>query len=74
MSTLIMIGHAISFVQLDGDLETYAGQWTVESIPGGARVVVAARIQHSIPLLADMLNPVAVEAFEQNTKDMLAAI
>lgn len=66
--------HVVTFAQLDGDLETYTGQWTVEPVPGGARTVVAAQFNIGIPLLADMLNPVAVESFEQNTQDMLGAI
>jgi hypothetical protein len=71
------IDHAtrrVRFNQLTGDLETYTGEWLVEPVPNGSRVTVAANFNIGIPLLAAMLNPVAVSAFEENTRDMLASI
>ncbi len=68
------VARCVRFSQLVGDLETYTGTWLVEPVPNGSRVTVAADFNIGIPLLADMLNPVAVSAFEENTRDMLVSI
>lgn len=65
----------IEFHQLDGDLDLFAGHWRVTPTSDG-RVLVELSVDFEIgiPLLADMLNPVAARALEQNAESMLREI
>lgn len=67
--------HRIVFEQIDGDLEKFSGHWELEELEAG---LVAARLsvefEIGIPLLADMLNPVAARALKDNSEQMLREI
>lgn len=63
------------FEQVSGDLGKLVGQWSVHPAPQGAsRVCLHVEFDIGIPLLAEMLNPVAAEAYEENAAQMLAAL
>jgi ribosome-associated toxin RatA of RatAB toxin-antitoxin module len=65
----------MSFVQLSGDMETFVGSWTVTELePGLTGVVLVMEFEIGIPLLADMLNPVAVRSLRGNCQDMLNGV
>jgi ribosome-associated toxin RatA of RatAB toxin-antitoxin module len=64
----------IEFHQLDGDLDVFAGYWQVTPDPGGVLVELSVDFEIGIPLLADMLNPVAARALKQNSESMLREI
>lgn len=65
----------VTFHQVDGDLEHLAGHWAVVEVADGtARVVLVVDFEIGIPLLADMLNPVAERALRENSKRMLREI
>lgn len=66
----------IEFHQLDGDLDLFTGHWQVAPTRDGTGVLVELSVEFEIgiPLLADMLNPVAARALEQNSKSMLREI
>lgn len=59
----------ISFQQLDGDLDVFEGRWAVER---GEEITVCVSVDFriGIPLMAHMLQPIALEALS----DSLAAI
>jgi ribosome-associated toxin RatA of RatAB toxin-antitoxin module len=65
----------MAFHQVAGDMETFDGQWRVTPVDG-ARTNVKLRISFEIgiPLLADMLNPVAERALRDNSREMLLGI
>ncbi|MFJ8588349.1 type II toxin-antitoxin system RatA family toxin [Streptomyces sp. NPDC093595] len=64
----------IDFSQIDGDLERFSGYWRVGE--EDARTVVELHVDFDIgiPLMADMLNPVAARALEDNSRAILAGL
>ncbi|WP_052850564.1 type II toxin-antitoxin system RatA family toxin [Streptomyces avicenniae] len=63
------------FRQVSGDLGAFAGHWGVRPGPGGGSTVsLHVDFDIGIPLLADMLNPVAADALRENAAQMLAAL
>jgi ribosome-associated toxin RatA of RatAB toxin-antitoxin module len=67
----------IDFHQVDGDLEHFAGYWQVlgcDDDPQACEVVLYVDFEIGIPLLADMLNPVAKTALEENSTKMLRGL
>jgi len=73
-----VIDHAarrFDFEQLDGDLGAFVGHWAVTAAPGGgSTVALHVDFDIGIPLLADMLNPVAADALRESAAQMLAAL
>jgi len=65
----------IEFSQLDGDLERFVGYWQVTADESGAtRVVLDIDFEIGIPLLAQMLDPVAGRALRDNSEQMLRSL
>ncbi len=62
----------IDFCQTDGDLDRFDGYWQVSHSPGGATdVVLDIDFEIGLPLLAQMLDPVASRALRDNSEQML---
>ncbi|MEK8173290.1 SRPBCC family protein [Streptomyces sp. M19] len=67
--------RVMSFSQVSGDLDEFTGYWRVEDDGDGTSVVTFyVDFEIGIPLLADMLNPVATRALRENSEHMLHAI
>ncbi|MCX5071308.1 type II toxin-antitoxin system RatA family toxin [Streptomyces sp. NPDC060334] len=67
--------RVMSFSQVSGDLDEFTGYWRVDDRGDGTSVVVfSVDFEIGIPLLADMLNPVAAKALRENSEHMLRAI
>ncbi|MEU6721107.1 aromatase/cyclase [Nonomuraea sp. NPDC046802] len=67
--------HVITFEQIDGDLDYFAGSWSLEQ--RGDKIVASRLVVDfdiGIPLLAEMLNPVASRALADNSEQMLREI
>lgn len=64
----------IDFTQLEGDLAYFAGYWQVGVEDGRTVVELFVDFDIGIPLMADMLNPVAARALEDNAKGILASL
>lgn len=64
----------IEFMQLDGDLEVFAGWWQVRQEAGVTTVEVSVEFLIGIPLLANMLQPVAGESLQNSLRAMLTGI
>jgi uncharacterized membrane protein len=67
-------GLTITFNQLDGDLDTFDGTWVVRDQGDHVAVALEVEFEIGIPLLADMLNPVAARALRENSVSMLRDI
>jgi ribosome-associated toxin RatA of RatAB toxin-antitoxin module len=68
-------GRRFSFDQVSGDLGRFVGHWAVRPAPdGGSTVSLHVDFDIGIPLLAEMLNPVAADALRENAAQMLAAL
>ncbi|WUI01732.1 SRPBCC family protein [Spirillospora sp. NBC_00431] len=65
----------IEFNQLDGDLDRFDGHWQVTPEGDGrTRVELDIAFEIGIPLLAQMLDPVAVRAIRDNSVQMLRGL
>jgi len=65
------------FHQLSGDLAHFTGHWAVrpaDGDSGSSLVSLNVEFEIGIPLLAEMLNPVAAKALRENAQQMLAAL
>lgn len=61
----------IEFRQIDGDLDYFNGHWQVTETPDGTLVELDVDFDIGIPLMADMLNPVAAKALQDNSQAIL---
>jgi ribosome-associated toxin RatA of RatAB toxin-antitoxin module len=67
--------HMVVFKQLRGDLEHFDGHWALEALgPEQTKVVFEVAFEIGIPMLADMLNPVAQRSLQENCTEMLRGI
>ncbi|MEU5882409.1 SRPBCC family protein [Spirillospora sp. NPDC047279] len=66
------VRRRLEFNQLDGDLDRFDGFWQVTAREGGrTHVELDIVFEIGIPLLAQMLDPVAVRAIRDNSEQML---
>src|SRR4051794_12383729 len=65
----------MEFHQVAGDMETFDGEWRVTALDTGhTNVTLHITFEIGIPLLADMLNPVAERSLRDNSREMLLGI
>lgn len=64
--------HRIEFAQIEGDLEKFEGYWDLKAVsPRATEVELRVDFEIGIPMLRDMLNPVAEKALRENAITML---
>src|SRR4051795_10246112 len=67
--------HTIEFHQLKGDMEVFTGSWVLDERAADlTHVRLETEFEIGIPLLADMLNPVAQRALRDNSAEMLRGV
>ena len=67
--------HRIDYRQVKGDLAQFEGYWQIEPLDGErTRVTLAVQFEIGIPMLSDMINPVAERAIRDNSQKMLDAL
>ncbi|HEY6550960.1 MAG TPA: SRPBCC family protein [Solirubrobacterales bacterium] len=67
--------HKVVFKQLHGDLEFFDGYWMLEELgPNETRAHFELNFEIGIPMLAEMLNPVAQRSLEENCAEMLRGL
>jgi ribosome-associated toxin RatA of RatAB toxin-antitoxin module len=67
--------HKVVFKQVRGDLEFFDGYWTLEELGANeTRAHFEVEFEIGIPMLAEMLNPVAQRALEESGMEMLRGI
>jgi ribosome-associated toxin RatA of RatAB toxin-antitoxin module len=72
---LDLAAHRIEFRQLHGDLEHFDGRWALDAVGAGRTTVLFEVVfEIGIPLLAEMLNPVAQRSLRENCTEMLRGI
>jgi len=65
----------VTYRQIDGDLERFDGAWQLERLPGNRTLAtLGIDFEIGIPMLAEMLNPVAERALRENSISMLQAL
>jgi ribosome-associated toxin RatA of RatAB toxin-antitoxin module len=63
--------HTIHFEQVAGDIEQFSGCWCVSHDGHGSTVRFDASFDLGIPMLADMLDPVAAQTIENNVQSII---
>jgi ribosome-associated toxin RatA of RatAB toxin-antitoxin module len=67
--------RTMTFHQVNGDLDHFSGYWRVTPDESdGSLVSLFVEFEIGIPLLAEMLDPVAAKALRENSEQMLRAI
>lgn len=67
--------HELRFKQVSGDMEIFEGAWTLTELADDLTLVrLAITFEIGIPLLADMLNPVAERSLRENSREMLMGV
>ncbi|WP_106396558.1 type II toxin-antitoxin system RatA family toxin [Actinocorallia populi] len=56
--------RSLAFEQLEGDLDSFHGSWRVEPAAAGSLVVFESAFDLGMPSVAELLDPIAIEAFE----------
>jgi ribosome-associated toxin RatA of RatAB toxin-antitoxin module len=65
----------VTFAQTSGDLEVFDGKWALHELDSGlTKVTFDVSFEIGIPLLADMLNPVAHRSLRENSTEMLLGV
>ncbi|MEU4559557.1 SRPBCC family protein [Actinoplanes sp. NPDC023936] len=64
----------IEFRQTEGDLAYFFGHWQVTEHEQGCTVELRVEFDIGIPLMAEMLNPVAARALEDNSRRILGQL
>jgi len=68
-------GHRIQFEQIDGDLSIFRGSWQLAGLASDrTRASLHVEFEIGIPLMAQMLNPVAKQSLESNATRMFKAL
>jgi ribosome-associated toxin RatA of RatAB toxin-antitoxin module len=67
--------YRINYRQVTGDLAEWRGHWQIESLTAKrSKVTLSVLFDIGIPMLSEMLNPVAERAIQDNSRRMLTAI
>lgn len=67
--------YRIEFHQIDGDLECFDGYWQLhEFSPGITEAILMINFEIGIPMLKEMLDPVASRALKENSRKMLLSL
>jgi ribosome-associated toxin RatA of RatAB toxin-antitoxin module len=67
--------YKVVFKQLRGDLEFFDGHWSLEELgPDETRAHFEVEFEIGIPMLAEMLNPVAQRSLQESCFEMLRGL
>ncbi|MGY4523652.1 type II toxin-antitoxin system RatA family toxin [Pseudomonas sp. UBA4617] len=64
----------IHFRQTAGDIEHFSGSWQVSETDGGASIAFRSCFDLGLPMLADMLDPVARQAIHDNISAIIQGL
>lgn len=67
--------YRIDYRAIEGDLEEFSGYWQLEALSETtSRATLFVRFDIGIPMLSEMLDPVAVRALKENSEKMLLSL
>lgn len=64
----------IVYRQIDGDLRKFEGEWILEELDEGTKVILTVDFDFGVPMIAPLLNPILKKKVKQNSENMLASI
>jgi ribosome-associated toxin RatA of RatAB toxin-antitoxin module len=66
--------HAITFRQIQGDVDYFAGEWRITDHEGGCRATFWADFDLGVPALSMILEPIARIALRSNVQGILKGL
>ncbi|MFG2518400.1 type II toxin-antitoxin system RatA family toxin [Streptomyces sp. NPDC048527] len=67
--------RSITFEQLHGDLAVFSGSWQVDAAgEGGTSVLFETEFDLGMPYIADVIDPIAVEAFDDTMSRLMIGL
>jgi ribosome-associated toxin RatA of RatAB toxin-antitoxin module len=65
----------IDYRQIEGDMSVFEGFWQLRALAADStEVTLSVQFEIGIPMLSEMLNPVAERAIQENSRKMLASL
>jgi coenzyme Q-binding protein COQ10 len=64
----------VDYKLIEGDLDTFEGSWTFESIEGRTTVTLSVEYDFGVPTLAELIGPTLQRKVRENSEMMLAAL
>lgn len=58
--------YTITFNQIEGDVEHFSGQWKVKNQEDDCCIMFLAKFDMGIPSLSQILDPIAIQALQEN--------
>jgi len=68
------VARRIDFIQTAGDMDRFEGWWAVTHTPKGTLITFFAAFDLGLPGLAEVLEPVAAQALEENITDLIGGL
>jgi ribosome-associated toxin RatA of RatAB toxin-antitoxin module len=66
--------HALKFHQIDGDMDSFNGEWRITDTSEGCVVDYRVEFDLGLPGLSSILEPIAMQALRDNTRGILTAL
>lgn len=66
--------HTLRFIQVEGDIDYFAGAWSVTATDDGSMVCFDCTFDMGIPGLNDILEPIAAQALHDNAMSIIAGL
>jgi ribosome-associated toxin RatA of RatAB toxin-antitoxin module len=66
--------HTVHFNQIEGDIDYFAGHWSIGESPDGCVIRFVCDFDLGIPGLNDFLEPVAEQALVENTQSIIKGL
>jgi ribosome-associated toxin RatA of RatAB toxin-antitoxin module len=67
--------RTVHYCQIEGDLAQFEGYWQVRELESGfSEACMAVRFEIGIPMLREMLDPIAVRVLRENVQKMLRSL
>jgi ribosome-associated toxin RatA of RatAB toxin-antitoxin module len=67
--------HHLAYHQVEGDLRQFQGYWQLHPVaPAVTDAILLVRFEIGIPMLAEILDPVAEQAIRDNSRRMLRSL
>jgi ribosome-associated toxin RatA of RatAB toxin-antitoxin module len=72
--TFDRVNREIRFEQVAGDIDHFSGTWSVHAHEQGSELFFRAQFDLGIPMLSDMLDPIAQKAIEENIQSIIRGL
>jgi ribosome-associated toxin RatA of RatAB toxin-antitoxin module len=66
--------HEIRFKQISGDMDHFSGSWRVTGDQFNSEIVFRSQFDLGIPMLADMLDPIAETTIRENIYSIISGL